>query len=173
MRFDKVFLTLGLAGVLGWSLAASDGGIKIGIVDIEQAVISTDEGKAAREEFERKNREAEAKLMPLAEKLQEMLKEVEAKKFVLSDEALFQKRLDMAELQNQIQTKQQELKGQLEVDRERLIGPLRAKLGEIIVDIGRKEGFSLILQRGAPGVMYTREALDITDIVIESFNKQG
>ena len=173
MRFDKVFLTLGLAGILGWSLAATGDVIKIGIVDIEQAVISTDEGKAAREEFERKNREAEGKLMPLAEKLQQLLKEVEAQKFVLSDEALFQKRLDMAELQNQIQTKQQELKGQLEVDRERLIGPLRAKLGEIIVDIGRREGFSLIFQRGAPGVMYTREALDITDMIIESFNKQG
>ena len=36
-----------------------------------------------------------------------------------------------------------------------------------------EEGFSLIIQRGAPGVMYTREALDITDLVIENFNKKG
>ena len=39
-------------------------------------------------------------------------------------------------------------------------------------EIGREQGFSLILVRGAPGVIYYKEALDITDVVIERFNKQ-
>ena len=72
-----------------------------------------------------------------------------------------------------IQNKQQEIKGQLEIDRERLISPMRDKLQEVISDIGRRENFSLIMLRSAPGVIYTREALDITDLVIETFNKQG
>ena len=42
-----------------WGTAAQDEPIKIGIVDIDQAISSTDEGKAAREEFARKQREAE------------------------------------------------------------------------------------------------------------------
>ena len=46
--------------VLLWGTAAQDEPIKIGIVDIDQAISSTEEGKAAREEFARKQREAEA-----------------------------------------------------------------------------------------------------------------
>jgi hypothetical protein len=37
--------------------------------------------------------------------------------------------------------------------------------------VGRDNGFALILIRGAPGVLYYKEALDITDVVIERFNK--
>ena len=50
---------------------------------------------------------------------------------------------------------------------------MRDKLQEVISEIGRRENFSLIMLRSAPGVIYTREALDITDLVIETFNKQG
>ena len=59
------------------------------------------------------------------------------------------------------------------VPRKRLEGPLIAKLGEIIEDIGKNQGFTLILRRGAPGFLYTREALDVTDLVIEKYNQKG
>jgi outer membrane protein len=164
---------LGLVGVLAFSIGAEDGGIKLGIVDLEQALSSTDEGKAAREEMNRKQREAEQKVQPLVDRFNEMKEEIKAKKFVLSDEALFQKNLDLAELQNQIQTKLKELEGQLKVDEERLYGPLRAKLVEIVGDIGKAQGFTVIMARGSPGLLYSREAIDITDLVIQKFNKQG
>ena len=83
------------------------------------------------------------------------------------------KQLDLADLVNQIQNKQKEIQGQLEIDRERLVGPLRVKLAEIVEEVGRKESFSIILLRNAPGVMYSREALDVTDLIIERFNKKG
>ena len=31
----------------------------------------------------------------------------------------------------------------------------------------------MILRRGTPGVLYTREALDITDLVIEKYNAKS
>ena len=43
---------------------------------------------------------------------------------------------------------------------------------EIIEAIGKEEGFTMIMARGAP-VIYSREALDITDMVVSRFNKQG
>ena len=44
---------------------------------------------------------------------------------------------------------------------------------EIIESIGKEEGFTMIIRRGTPGVLYTREALDITDMVIQKYNKKG
>ena len=46
------------------------------------------------------------------------------------------------------------------------------KLRIIIEDAGRDEGFTMILQRGAAGVIYTREALDITDMIISKYNQK-
>ncbi len=173
MQVHKASLLLALAALLVVGTAAQDEPVKIGVVDIDQAISSTEEGKAAREEFARKQREAEAKIQPLVERYRGLEEDLKAKKFVLSDDALFQKQLDLAEMRNQIQNKMKELEGQLQVDQKRLEGPLTKKLVEIIEDAGKTRGFTMILRRGAPGVLYTREALDITDIIIEKYNQKG
>jgi outer membrane protein len=173
MQVNKAILFFGLAAALFWGTAAQAETIKIGVVDIDQAISSTEEGKAAREEFARKQRDAEALLRPMYERYKTLEDELKAKKFVLSDEALFQKQLDLAEMRNQIQNKMKELEGQLKVDQKRLEGPLTAKLVDIIEDIGKTKGFTMILRRGTPGVLYTREALDITDLVIEKYNAKS
>lgn len=170
---NRAFVLIAALVLLGWGVGAKDDRVKIGVVDLDQAITSTNEGRTAREEFDRRKRLAERELMPHMERYQELMKEFEAKKFVLSDDARFQKQLDMAELQNQIENKRKEITGQLQVDRERLIAPLRNKLVKIVEEVGREEGFSLILHRGAPGIMYTRESLDVTDLIIEKFDKQG
>ena len=173
MQVNKAIVLLALASVLLWGTAAQDEPIKIGIVDIDQAISSTEEGKAAREEFARKQRDAEAELQPMYERYKTLEDELKAKKFVLSDEALFQKQLDLAEIRNQIQNKMKELEGQLQVDQKRLEGPLTAKLVDIINDLGKTKGFTVIMRRGTPGLLYTREALDITDLVIEKYNAKS
>ena len=173
MYVPKALVGLALAAMLVWGTAATDEPIKIGVVDIDQAISSTTEGKAAREEFARKQREAEAKIQPMVERYRELEEDLKAKKFVLSDEALFQKQLDLAEQRNQIQNKMKELEGQLQVDQKRLEGPLTKKLVEIIEEAGKGQGFTLIIRRGSPGILYSREALDITDLIIEKYNQKG
>ncbi len=173
MYVKTTHLLAALVVILVWGTAATDEPIKLGIVDIDQAISSTDEGKAAREEFARKQREAEGKLKPLYERYKALEEDLKAKKFVLSDEALFQKQLDLAEMRNEIQSKLKEMEGQLQVDQKRLEGPLTAKLVEIIEDLGKTQGFTVIMRRGSPGLLYTREALDITDTVIERYNAKS
>ncbi len=170
---NRILIVVATVALLGWGLGAKNDKIVIGVVDLDQAITSTNEGRKAREEFERKKRQAEASLIPLMDQYKEQLEAFEAKKFVISDDARFQQQLDMAELQNRIENKRKEISGQLQVDRERLIAPLRNKLVKIVEEVGRDGGFSLILHRGAPGIMYTKEALDVTDRIIEKFNKQG
>jgi outer membrane protein len=174
MRAGKGFAVLLLT--VAW-IAVSTGAraeeLQVAVVDLDQAINSTEQGKAAREELARKQREAQGQLQPMLEKGKALQDELKSKRFVLSEEALYQKQLDLIELQNQVRNKQAELEGQFKVDYERLVGPLRAKLLEIVADIGKQKGFTLIFERGTPGLLYSREALDITDMVIEAFNKKG
>jgi outer membrane protein len=108
----------------------------------------------------------------MIERYKALDEELKTKKFVLSDEALYQKQLDLAEMRNEIQSKMHEIEGQLQVDQKRLEGPLLAKLKDIIEELGKSQGFALILHRNAPGVLYAREGIDITSQVIERYNKK-
>ena len=159
--------------VVALASTGADDGLKIGVVDMDQALSSTDEGKSAREELGRKEREARSQVEPLVERFQALQEEVKGKKYVLSESALFDKQVELAELKNKIENKMKELEGQLQIDQGRIVAPLRAKMLEIIESIGKEQGFTLILERRTPGVIYTREALDITDIVVGRFNKKG
>jgi outer membrane protein len=159
--------------VLGWAGVAAAQEVKIGIVDIEQALVSTDEGKAAREEINRKNRDARAQVEPLMEQRKTLAEDLQGKKYVLSDDAMFQKQVQLAELENKIKSKIEELDGQLKIEQGKVLAPLQNKLHSIIESIGKEQGFTLILARNNPYVMYSREALDITDLVVARFNQKG
>jgi len=166
-----LFVALVLPLCVATVAAAED--VKIGIVDIEQALSSTDEGKAAREEMGRKSREARAQLEPMMEQRKTLSEELQGKKYVLSDDALFQKQLQLAELENKIKSKAGELEGQLKIEQGKMLAPLETKMRSIIESIGKEQGFTLILQRNNPYLVYSREALDITDLVVSRFNKKG
>jgi len=171
-RMIRVLVWL-LALGLGTSGAVAAEEVKIGIVDIEQALVSTDEGKAAREEITRKNREAQAQVEPMMEQRKVLAEELQGKKYVLSDDAMFQKQVQLAELENKIKSKMEELKGQLNIEQNKMLAPLYNKMQTIIESIGKEQGFTLILARNNPYVMYSREALDITDLVVARFNQKG
>ena len=173
MQVHKALVLLGLAAIVVWGTAAQDEAIKIGVVDIDQAISSTTEGKAAREEFARKQRDAEAKVQPMIEKYQALEEDLKQKKFVLTDEALFQKQLDLAQMRNDIESKMKELENSLQVDQKRLEGPLTKKLVDVIESAGKEAGFTIIMRRGSPGLLYTREALDITDLIIKKYNSKS
>jgi len=172
MRVSKAMLLLGLAAVLAWGTGADDEPVKLAVVDVDMALNSTEEGKAAREELARKKREAEATMQPRIERFQELQEELKSKRFVLSEEALYDRQLDLVELKNEIESEMKELENKLKIDQERIVGPLRKKMVGIVQNIGRDRGFTLIVERNTPGVLYSREALDITDAVIERFNQQ-
>jgi outer membrane protein len=173
MRIEKTLLILAVGLLLGWGIGATDDPVKVGFVDVEQVLATVDSGKAAREELERKSRDAQARLAPIVEQLETMQKELQAKQFVMSEEAVRAKQLDLVELKNRYETKAKEEEGQFKVDQQRLIGPLIEKLESVIKEVGRDNRFSVILRIDAPSLVYAREALDITDLIVKTFNGKG
>ncbi len=166
-------LALLLAVGVGSQTGAQNTGNEIAVVDLDKAINATEQGKAAREELSRKKRTAEQELEPMIDRFKSLQKEIEDKRFVWNEDKLRAKQLDLAELQNKIENKQKELEGQLKVDYERLVGPLRTKISNIVEEIGKDQSFTMVIERNTPGLLYTRETLDITDVVIQRFNKQG
>ena len=126
MKFNKAMVIAIAVLAFGWGLGAEDQAVKIGIVDIDQAIGASGAGKAAREELDQKKREAELELQPMVERYQELAGEYQKKRVVLSDEKRREMEVDITELQNRIELKQSEAQTRLRMDFERLITPLQA-----------------------------------------------
>ena len=168
--FKAAVIGLGVAAFLAAGTAAAQEEFKVGVVDLEQALSSTDEGKRASEELQRKLQQAESQVQPMIEKYKALEEELKTKKFTLSEEALYQKQLDLAGVGNDIQNKRGQLEGDLKIERERMVGPLLKRLGDIVREIGKDQGYTLIMARGAGGLIYSRESVDITELVVQKFN---
>ncbi|MFP6654620.1 MAG: OmpH family outer membrane protein [Myxococcota bacterium] len=171
MRIKKsALLLVAVSLALGWGIGATEDPVKIGFVNIDEVLATVESGKAAREELERKSRSAQGRLAPIVEQLQALQKELQDKQFVMSEEAVRSKQLDLVELKNRYDTKVKEEEGQFKVDQQRLIGPLIEKLDAVLKEVGRDNGFSAIMRLDAPSLVYSREALNVTDLVIKKFN---
>lgn len=173
MRMNRTLLLVAAALLLGWGIGATDDVVKIAFVDVEKVLATVDSGRAAREELERKSRSAQGRLAPIAEQIETMQKELQAKRFVMSEEAVRAKQLDLVELKNRYETKAKEEEGQFNVDQRRLTGPLVEKLESVLKEVGRDNQFSVILRVRGPSIVYAREALDITDLVVKIYNGRG
>lgn len=143
---------------------------KIAVVDRERAIFSTDQGKRVRDELKAKTTAAQAQIDPMVSQFKTLREEIEKQRYALSQETLLSKQAQLAELQNRLEAKNKELEGQLKIDQVRLLQPLEDKLRSVIDAIGKDQGFALILERNNPGVVYAREAIDITDLVVSRFN---
>jgi outer membrane protein len=154
--------------LLAGAVRAED--VKLGVVDRERALFSTEQGKKVRDELQAKTRAAQGQLDPMVAEFKKLREEVESKRYVLSQEALLAKQAQLAELQNKIEAKNKELEGQLKIDQVRLLQPLEEKMKTTIDAIGKEQGFYLIFERNSPYVVYAREAIDITDLVVSRFN---
>ena len=72
--------------------------LKIAVVDLDQAINATEQGKKARDELQTKQKQAEGQLKPMYEKGKALAEEIQSKRFVLSEDSLRQKQLDLAEI---------------------------------------------------------------------------
>ena len=145
---------------------------KIGVVDFQKILETSKVGKAAQTEIKSEGEKME-------ETLKEKGAEIEALKKKLERDALVVDRDTRAEREREIRIKINDIKAlqkkymsdfrDLEA---RMIERIRTQLIGIIEEIGKKDGFLLIMEKREAGVLYSPNTVDITEKVIRLYNKK-
>jgi outer membrane protein len=65
-----------------------------------------------------------------------------------------------------------EVEDDLQIRQVQLLQPIQKKITEVVAELGKQDGFTLIFDRTAQGLVYAPDALDVTDLVIERLNKK-
>lgn len=145
--------------------------VKIGIVDLPQAIQATKDGKKIKKQLEEEYNKKKADLEKKVKDITQMQTDFEKKSLVLSDEARMKKQQEIeGEKAKYMELREKNLQDLAKKDRE-LSQPMIKKLNEVIGEIAKKEGFTVILHKNDQNLVWAAKEVDITAQVIKALEK--
>ena len=163
-------LTLAALFIASTIAHAETAASKIGVVDMQKAIQSTESGKKAKKELETEFEKRKKELQKKETDLKKMGDDLEKKKSVLSEEVLGKKQ---AEMQEEMMKYRESLnKNQMEIQKKEqdLTRPILETMRKVIAETAKAGGYTVVLENSA-GVLYAEASTDLTDQVIKAFEK--
>jgi outer membrane protein len=164
MTLAAAALALGVMASSGEASAET----KIAVVDVQRAVMQTEDGIRAqatlKKLFDRRQQELDAKQA----ELQRARDDIEKQSRVLSKEALTKRMEDWQRRMIELQTVYVDYNKELQKKQGELTGPIIKKMFGVISRIAKKSGFEIIIDKQA--APYARADLDLTEQVIQMYN---
>jgi outer membrane protein len=166
-----VFSMIIWLSVIGLVPAAySADSVKIGVIDFEKIMQESSAGKMNQKALNTKGMELKNKLEKEKQRLDEVGRSFEKEALVLSDE---KKREREREFRNQVEDfkiMQQDYANELKNMEIKMINDMQKAVYDIANELGKKEKYTLIIEKKNAGVIYVPDQVDVTDIVIKKYN---
>jgi outer membrane protein len=154
------------------SFAFAADGVKIGTVDLQKVVSMSGYGKAALAEVNKKGESLTEDFKKKEKELQELKSRIEREALVMSPEKRDEQERDFRIKVGDLQSLEKKYKKELQELNVKLIGRIQTEVIDIVDDIGKKEGYVMILELREAGVMYVLESIDITDKIIKLYDEK-
>ena len=177
-------LMLGAAGILatvnyaGAQTPAAPAGTapnKVGVIQIQAAIVSTKDGQAAAADLETRLGPKRKELEKQQADVKDLQDKLQRGKNTMSQSA-------QDDLQRQIDAKtknfnrdMEDAQAEFEAEQQKLVNDLGGKLMQVIDKYAQQNGFSVILDVSNPQtpVLYASNTVDITKDIIDIYDKQG
>lgn len=148
---------------------------KIGYIDSQRILQEYRGAKEIQKRYEEKVNQWKNEVDALKEEIQKLQRSLQTQNMMLSEEAKMRKMREIQEKQRQYQEYVQRIWGQggeAEQLNQELMQPLLQEIDTLISNIGKEEGYTMILDASAGSVVYADDTLDITDRVLEALNRK-
>jgi outer membrane protein len=173
---NRVFLLFSV--VLGAALAASaqtSTPTKVGIINIQQAIVATSEGQKAAKELEEKSAPKKKELERLQAEINSMRDQLNKMSSVGSDE---QKRKLMGDIDAKTKSFNRQVEdAQAELDQEqgRVLNELGGRMLAVLDKYAKDNGYAVILDVSSQQtpVLFAANSIDVTREVVDLYNKNA
>ena len=147
--------------------------IKIGVVDFQKILEVSNAGKTAQAEINKQGKQMETDLKDRGSEIEEIEKKMERESPVMSKEVREEKQRDMRIKIGDFKALQQKYMEDFKALENRIISRIQKEVVELVQDIGKKEGYTMIVEKRTGGVVYAPMSIDITDTVIQAYNAEA
>lgn len=165
-------LALSLSLLVGGALSASAAETKIGFVDLQKALNMSAEGKAAKEKISGKVKEYEGVIDKRQQELKKLKDELEKQAVLLSPEARADKERDYQQKLKDFQRFTKDVQDELQQQDSDHTNRIINELVKLVQEIGKRDGYDLIVERNSGGVIYGADKIDLTSQVLKEFDVQ-
>ncbi|MFQ5926815.1 MAG: OmpH family outer membrane protein [Terriglobia bacterium] len=147
--------------------------LKVGVLDIQNAVGRTQEGQKAMEELQAQFAPRNAELQKLAQEIQELENQLRRQERTLSDDARVRLIRQLDQKRRTAQRLQEDLQTDFQIAQSDFIGKILTKMQKVIDQYARQNGFGVIINSSAnpTPVIYRASALDVTDDIIRLYDQ--
>ena len=159
------------------STAVASGGTKVGTININDAIIGSNEGRRDMETLSKKFEPKQTELKAQNDELESLKKQLSTQGDKLNEDAA-------ASLKRQIETKQksfdrsyQDFQEEAGSQQQEIAGRVLQKMAPLIVKYAQDNGFGVIVDTSKPwpqsNILWWGEAVDITKQVVDAYNAQS
>jgi outer membrane protein len=172
MKKYLVFLFICL-GLIASPVLAAQAAPKIGYIDLQKALNMSAAGKAAKEKIKEKVQSYDAEVKSRQEELKKLKEDLEKQAMLLSEEARNAKERDYQQKVKDYQRFAKDIQETLQQTDADYTRKIVESLLKVVQEVGKRDGYTLILEKTESSLVYADDSIDMTNEVIKTFDKQG
>jgi Skp family chaperone for outer membrane proteins len=152
--------------------AASTPTSKVGIINIQQAILLTNEGKRDLDALEKKFTPKQTELQGLQKEINDMQNQLKTQGDKLNDDARAKLVKDIETKQKSFQRNAEDAQQDFQGQQQELVGRIGQKLMEVLDKYAKEHGFSLIVDVSAQtsNVLWADARTDVTKEIADAYN---
>ncbi|KPJ50886.1 hypothetical protein AMJ40_01420 [candidate division TA06 bacterium DG_26] len=149
--------------------------VKIGYIDSAKILQEYKGMESIKKQFDREQAEWQKTAEEMLRELENLKRELENQRVMLTKEALERKEEEVRSKQREYEEFLQQIWGPggraAQKDAE-LTKPVVDKINSVLEQLAKDEGFTMIFDIAAGSVVYAKDGLDLTDMVLEELNRE-
>ncbi len=172
MSFKVPFRSLVVLGLVLTFFAVVPAGaqettLKIAIIDVQKIITESRTGKTALAGLETFSKAEQAKLQAQSEEIKQLRDRISQGSLSLAQEALAELQQEMEAKTTTLRRSSEDANQRVEKKQQDTLRGIEAKVMPVIQQVGRDEGYTMILRKFESGLIFASERIDITARVIE------
>ncbi len=158
-----------LLGMTGMAFSAES---RLGYLDTQRVVQSSEAGKAAKVQLQEKLKKYQEQVNQKEVELQGLKAELEKQGITLKEAKRAAKEKDYQQKLKDLQRFTKDAEEDLQAREAELTKKILENLEKIVREYGKRHNFSMIFDKRTSGLLYANQAADITDDVLKALNKE-
>jgi outer membrane protein len=163
--------TFALIGLLALALAATASAqVKIGIVNSQDVLEKSAEGKRVLARLQDADKQNQAKVATLDDQIRRVQTELTTQRITMTEEAIVQKTADLERKNTERKRIAEDAYSSMNEMSQRLLGKLQSELIPIVEQLGKEKGLDIVFDLKNSGAVYWNPTVDLTAEVIKRYD---
>ncbi len=169
-KLATYLLVLSMMVVAFTLLAEAQQTIKVGIINSQEILEKSIEGKKAIAQLEERNRKNQQDLSKLDEQIRQLETKLNTQQLTMTQEAILSLSADLERKRTERQRMAEDANRDMQELQQRLFLKIQSEVMPVIAKLGQEKGIDVMLDLRASGVLYFNPAIDLTDEVIKRYD---